>query len=91
MDFTTKAMEKRIADRKAFVLQERGDLFRQFREGGWQINVVDGGSRQFTILPDITMPSAGTAIHFRVKMPGAAAVRVTTIAALQRLVKGVGA
>lgn len=78
-------MEKRIQEKKQATLTERVELYKQFRDGGWEINPVDSGSNQFNVLPDKFTGEC----HWRVKMPGAYAMRIKTIAQLYRMAKGV--
>jgi hypothetical protein len=72
--------------RLALILAERAKLFKQFRDGGWQIKVLNPIMREFAVLPD-DFPTDDP--DYLVKMPGAHPMRIRTEAQLRRPVKGV--
>lgn len=89
--WSEKEIQKRVAAKRAVILAERSDLFKRFRAGGWEVNVIDpfdapGNPQQMHLQRDLL---ASTEVHFRVKMPGAYPMRIKTVEQLRRLVKGV--
>ncbi len=83
------AMDKRIADKNAAILTERTDLFKRFRAGGWEINVLHPAFDREWMREKDNWFLPGQGCHFRVKMPGAYQMRIKTVAQLRRLVTGV--
>lgn len=83
-------LDKAKQDHIAAILSERSELFAKFRKGGWEITLLDAvDDRDDTLfLPD-NHPS--DFVHYWIKMPGAAAMRVRYIASVYRLAKGVDA
>lgn len=80
---------QRLADATAVVVSERLKLFKQFRDGGWGIqlmNPISDDNGPMNQLPDkypLREP------HYLVTMPGSYPVRVKTMEQLLRIVKGV--
>jgi hypothetical protein len=86
--WSQKAIDARVAEKNVEILAERMDLFKKFRDGGWQIEVLDPTSRSFVRQRDGWF-RPGIGAHFLVKMPGAHAMRIRTVDQLRRLVRGV--
>jgi hypothetical protein len=91
--WSTKRMEAEqqlkaelAAKKLAAMFAERDELFKRFRDGGWEVCVLNPVAREEVKLRDHE-PSMNP--DYLVKMPGARAMRIRTIAQLYRLAKGV--
>ena len=69
--------------------QERAELFKRLRAGGWEIIVIDPKSDREWIRQKDDWFIPGVGAHFLVKMPEAYPMRIKSIAQLYRLAKGV--
>lgn len=85
--WSEKEIEKRKTERIAAALAERSAIFQKFREGGWEVAVLDPLQTKEDVVLKNDYPKIDP--HYLVKMPGARAMRIKTLDALKRLVAGV--
>lgn len=81
-------VDRKVAERQAAVLGERLEMFKRFRAAGWEANIQISKPFGFgKIVHDRYL--GPDEYHFLVKMPGATAVILRSVARLQAMVEGV--
>ena len=82
--FSEKRREELKKERLAATIKQRVDLFKRFRDAGWDVNVMDPFSEDWVLMKDIWPVLV---CHFRVKPVGAHPTRIKSVAALERLLR----